>query len=248
LGLSFGEAIAPQPTFVPQKVTVQLSNRQREVFMSLRSLLITSALVAVLTFSATPVFATSLDYTFTGQFFAGSFLDAVLLDGKDFEVHIFADTTIPDSDLGNPARGAFLGPFSARISIAGLGTYSFVNPISMITERTDSPGFQPIEAKATFAGGSTSSMTGFSPAISFFGNPNLLDPFPGGANVVVADFNTEPVMPLGGGAVSSLDGQSPGGSVRATTVPETGSTLAMLGLSLLGLTVLHRKTVGAHKS
>jgi hypothetical protein len=212
--------------------------------MSLRSLLIKGSLVAILTFRATSVFATSLDYTFTGQFFAGSFLDAILLDGKSFEVHIFADTNIPDSDPGNPARGLFLGPFSAQISIEGMGVYSFVNPISMITERTDSPGFQPIETRATFGGGSTSSMTGTSPGIVFFGDPNLLDPFPGGANVVVADFNAEPLMALGGTGVSSLNGQSPGGSVRATTVPETGSTLAMLGLSLLGLTVLHRKTVG----
>jgi hypothetical protein len=204
----------------------------------LKSLLITVGLVAVLTFPATSVFATSLDYTFTGQFFAGSFLDATLLDGKSFEVHILADTTIPDNDPGNLNRGEFLGPFSAQISIAGMGIYSFVNPISMITERTS-----PIETRATFGGGNNSIMAGTSPGIVFFGDPNLLDPFPGGANVVTVDFNGEPVMELGGTGVSSLSGQSPGGSVRATTVPETGSTLAMLGLSLLGLTVLNRKTV-----
>lgn len=215
--------------------------------MSLRSLLITGGLVAALTFSAPSVFATSLDYTFTGQFILGSLLDAIPLDNKAFEVHIFTDTTIPDNDPGNTNRGEFLGPFSAQISIAGMGIYNFVNPISMITERTDSPGFQPIETRATFAGGSTSSMAGTSPAILFFGNPNLLDPFPGGANVVVADFNAEPVVALGGAVVSILNGQSPGGSVRATTVPEAGSTLAMLGLSLLGLTVLHRKTAGTNK-
>jgi hypothetical protein len=142
----------------------------------------------------------------------------------------------------------FLGPFSAQISIEGMGVYNFVNPIAMITEWTESPGFQPIETRATFGGGSTSSLAGFSPGIVFFGNPNLLDPFPGGANVVVADFNTEPVIPLGGPGALSLNGQSPGGSVRATTVPETGSTLAMLGLALLALTVLHRKTVGTRKA
>jgi hypothetical protein len=211
--------------------------------MSLRSLLITGGLVAALTFPAASVFATSLDYTFTGSFLLGSTLGAIDLGTKTFEVHIFADTSIPDSDPGNPARGVFLGPFSAQISIEGMGIFSFVNPIAMITERTDSPGFQPIETRATFGGGSTSSMAGTSPGIQFFGNPNVLDPFPGGANVVVADFNGEPVMPLGGMGVSSLNGESPGGSVRATTVPETGSTLAMLGLALLGLTVLHRKTV-----
>ena len=218
--------------------------------MSLRSLLITGGLVAALTFAATPVFATSLQYTFTGQFFSGSFLDAILLDGKDFEVHILADTGIADNDPVNLNRGEFLGPFSAQISIEGMGIYSFVNPISMITERTDGLGFQPVESRAAFAGGSTSSMTGFSPnTISpFFGNPNLLDPFPGGANVVVADFNLEPVMALGGAVVSSLNGQSPGGSVRATAVPESGSTLAMLGLSLLGLIVLHWKTLGTRKA
>ena len=136
-----------------------------------------------------------------------------------------------------------MGPFSAQISIQGLGLiYGFVNPIAMITEWTDAPGFQPVESKATFGGGSTSSMTGFSPntIAPFFGNPNLLDPFPGGANVVVADFNAEPLMAPGGASVISLSGQSPGGSVRATAVPETGSGLAMLGLSLLGLTVLLR--------
>src|SRR5262245_14667432 len=159
--------------------------------MSLRSLLITGGLVAAMTFPATSVFATSLDYAFTGQFVAGSFLDAILLDGKRFEVHIFADTTIPDNDPGDPDRGQSLGPFSAQIGIEGMGIYSFLNPISMITEWTDSPGFQPIETRATFGGGSTSSMAGFSPAILFFGDPNLLDPFPGGANVVVADFNGE---------------------------------------------------------
>jgi hypothetical protein len=247
-GLSFGEAIARQATRVPQHHRVELSNRQREVFMSLRRIV---CLVAALTFPATSVFATSLDYTFTGQFLLGSSLGAISLDLKNFEVHIFADTTIPDNDPGNPSRGEFLGPFSAQISIEGLGIYSFVNPISMITERTDSPGFQPIETRATFGGGSTSSMAGFSPAIPFFGNPNLLDPFPGGANVVVADFNAEPVMALGEAGVLSLSGDSPGGSVRATIVtgvPETGSTLAMLGLSLLGLAVLYRKTVGTHKA
>ena len=213
--------------------------------MSLRSLLITGGLVAALTFPATSIFATSLDYTFTGQFMAGSFLEATLVDGRDFEVHILADTTIPDTDPGNPSRGQFLGPFSAQITIEGMGIFSFVNPVSMITERTDAVGFQPVESRATFAGGSTSSTTGFSPntMAPFFGNPNLLDPFPGGANVVVADFNTEPVMSLGGGSVLTLNGQSGGGSVRATTVPETGSTLAMLGLSLLGLAVLHREKV-----
>jgi hypothetical protein len=201
-----------------------------------------------MTFPAPLVFATSLQYTFTGQFFAGSFLDATLLDGKDFVVNISADTTIPDSDPGNVNRGLFLGPFSAQISIEDLGIYNFVNPISMITERTDAPGFQPIEARAAFGGGSTSSMTGFSPGIAFFGNPNLLDPFPGGANVVVADFNTEPVMALGGASVLNLNGQSPGGSVRATTVPEGGSALTILGLSLLGLAVIYRKTVGTRKA
>jgi hypothetical protein len=218
--------------------------------MSLRSLLITGGLIAALTFSATPVFATTLDYTYTGQFpgGGGSFLDAISLAGRSFEVHIFADTTIPDSDPGNLNRGAFLGPFSAQIIIDGLGTYNFVNPISMITERTDAPVGSPIQAMATFGGGSTSSMTGFSPGIAFFGNPNVLDPYPGGANVVLVDFNMEPVMALGGAGVSILDGNSPGGSVRATTVPEAGSTLAMLGFSLLGLTALHRKTVSTRKA
>jgi hypothetical protein len=211
--------------------------------MSLRRVLIAGGLIVALTFPATSAFATSLDYTYTGQFFAGSFLDAILLDGKNFEVHILADTSIPDSDPGDPNRGQFLGPFSAQISIEGMGVFSFVNPVSMITEWTAAPGFQPVEAKATFGGGSTSSMTGFSPntITPFFGSPNLLDPYPGGANVVVADFNTETVMALGGVGVSILNGQSPGGSVRATTVPETGSTLVMLGLSLLGLSILHRK-------
>ena len=213
-----------------------------------RLLLITGVLVAALTFPATSVFATSLDYTFTGQFFAGSFLNAILLDGKDFEVHILTDTTIPDSDPGNTNRGQFLGPFSAQLSIEGMGLFSFVNPISMITERTDAPSGPPIQTVATFGGGSTSTMTGFSPAIAFFGNPNLLDPFPGGANVVVADFNTEPVMALGEAGVLSLNGQSPGGSVRATIVSESGSSLVTLGLSLLGLIVLHRKTVSTQKA
>jgi len=216
--------------------------------MSLRSLLITGGLVAALTFSATPVFATSLDYTFTGQFLLGAFVGATNLDLKSFEVHIFTDTTIPDNDPGNGARGEFLGPFSAQISIDGVGIYNFVNPISMITERTDAPVGSPIQVVATFGGGSTSNMSGTSPGIAFFGNPNLLDPYPGGANVVLVDFNTEPVMAQGGGAVLSLNGNSGGGSVRATTVPEAGSTLAMLGLSLLGLTVLHRKTIGTRKA
>lgn len=211
--------------------------------MSLRSLLITGSLLAALTFPATSAFAIPLDYTYTGNFFAGSFLGATLVDGTSFEVHILTDTTIPDSDPADPDRGLFLGPFSAQITIAGIGTFNFVNPISMITEWTESPGFQPIEAKASFGGGSTSSMTGTSPAILFFGNPNLLDPYPGGANVVVADFNAEPVIALGGTEVLSLNAQSPGGSVRATAVPESGSTLVMLGLSLLSLTVLHRKAV-----
>jgi hypothetical protein len=218
--------------------------------MSLRSLLITGGLVAALTFPATSVFATSLDYTFTGQFLpaSGAFLGTILLDGKNFEVHILTDTTIPDNDPGNPNRGEFLGPFSAQITIEGTGIYSFVNPISMITERTDASPGSPIQTRATFGGGSTSIMVGTSPAIIFFGDPNLLDPFPGGANVVTVDFNGEPVMELGGVGVLSLSGQSGGGSVRATTVPETGSTLAMLGLSLLGLTVLYRKRVGTHKA
>jgi len=202
-----------------------------------RSLLITGGLVAALTFPATSAFAAGLDYTFTGEFFAGSFLDAILLDGKEFEVHILADTTIPDNDPGDTDRGEFLGPFSAQISIEGLGIYDFVNPISKITEWTDAIAFQPVENKATFGGGSTSSMTGFSPDTMnpFFGDPNLLDPFPGGANVVVADFSGEPLIALGGTDVLSLSGQSPGGSVRATTIPESGSTLVMFGMVIAGL-------------
>jgi hypothetical protein len=193
--------------------------------------------IAVLTLSASSTLAVSLDYTFTGQFFAGSFLDAVLLDGNDFEVHIFADTTIPDNDPGDTERGEFLGPLSAQISIEGMGTYSFVNPIAMITEWTDAIGFQPVENMAIFGGGSTSSMTGFSPdtVSPFFGSPNLLDPFPGGANVVVADFNGEPIRLLGSTDVLSLNGQSPGGSVRATTIPESGSSLVMFGMGVAAL-------------
>jgi hypothetical protein len=210
-----------------------------------KSLLRTGALVAALTFPATSVFGAGLDYTFTGEFFAGSTLDATLLDGKEFEVHIFADTTIPDNDPGNISRGEFLGPLTAQISIEGLGTYSFVNSISAITERTDGLGFQPVESRATFDGGSTSSMTGFSPdtITPFFGDPNLLDPFPGGANVVVADFNNEPVTALGSADVLNLNGQSPGGSVLATALPESGSSLPLFGIVAAGLAACSRRGV-----
>lgn len=199
--------------------------------------------MVALTFPAGPAFAVALDYTFTGQFFAGSLIDGTLLDGKDFEVHISTDTTILDNDAGDTERGEFVGPFSAQLSIEGMGTYSFVNPIAMITEWIDAPGFQPVESQASFGGGSTSSMTGFSPDTMspFFGNPNLLDPFPGGANVVVADFNSEPVIPLGGTDVLSLTAQSPGGTVSATPVPDAGSSLAMFGVVAAGLMAWRRR-------
>lgn len=195
------------------------------------------ACVVGLALPAGPALALGLDYRFTGNFVAGSFLDATLIDGLDFEVHIATDTTIPDNDPGDADRGEFLGPYSARITIEGMGTYQFVNPVASIVEWVDSPGFQPVETRATFAGGSTSSMTGFSPdtITPFFGDPNLLDPFPGGANVVVADFNAEPLMLLGGGPVLSLSGQSPGGTVSATTIPDAGSSLALFGAAAAGL-------------
>jgi hypothetical protein len=203
----------------------------------LRSLLTSGGLVAALMFPATSTFAVSLDYTFTGQFFAGSFLDGTLIDGTQFEVHIFTDTTIPDNDPGDSERGEFLGPFNARIIIDGFGTYSFVNPIDMITEWIDAVGFQPVENVASFGGGSTSSMTGFSPdtIAPFFGDPNVLDPFPGGANVVIASFINEPVTLLGTTDILILDGESPGGSVRATTIPDSGSTLVLFSMVIAGL-------------
>jgi hypothetical protein len=202
-----------------------------------RLMLSVGGFVAALMFNAGSALAVSLDYTFTGQFFAGSFLNATLLDGKDFEVHILTDTTVPDSAPGEAQRGLFLGPFSAQITIEGMGVFSFVNPVSMITERTNGVGFQPVEARAAFGGGSTSSMTGFSPNLMapFFGDPNLLDPFPGGANVVVADFNAEPLIALGSMDVLSLSGQSPGGTVKATTIPDSGSSLIMFGMAVTGL-------------
>jgi hypothetical protein len=210
-----------------------------------RSVLSIGGLVAALAFPAGPALAVPLDYTFTGQFFAGSLLNGTLLDGNDFEVHISTDTSVPDNDPGDTERGEFVGPFSAQLSIEGMGVYSFVNPIAMITEWIDAPGFQPVESRATFGGGSTSSMTGFSPDTMspFFGNPNLLDPFPGGANVVVADFNGEPVVALGGTEVLSLTGQSPGGSVSATAIPDSGSSLAMFGLVVAGLVAWRRRVV-----
>ena len=194
-------------------------------------------LVTALMIPSPSALAVSLDYIYTGEFVAGSFLDATLLDGKNFEVHILTDTTVPDSDPGDVQRGQFVGPFSAQITIEGMGIFSFVNSVAQITERTNGPGFQPVEARTTFGGGSTSSMTGFSPLVMapFFGSPNALAPFPGGANVVVVDFNFEPIVALGSAVVMSLNGQSPGGSVRATAIPDAGSSLLMLGLVVAGL-------------
>lgn len=203
---------------------------------------LSAVLLTVSMLSATPASAAGLQYSFSGEFFAGSFLDATLLDGKEFEVRIMTDTTIPDNDPGDADRGQFLGPFSAQISIEGMGIFNFVNPIASITEWVDAIGFQPVESKATFGGGSTSSMTGFSPdtITPFFGDPNVLDPFPGGANVVVADFNVEPIIALGGAAVLSLNGQSPGGTVKATRVPELASTLTLFGVVIAGLGACRR--------
>jgi hypothetical protein len=200
-------------------------------------------LAAALTLSASPALAEGLDYTYNGEFFAGSFLDALLLDGLDFQVQIRADTTAPDSDPGNTDRGEFSGPFTAFITIEGLGTYRFLNPVAAITERVDGGGFQPVEARATFAGGSTSSMTGFSPdtITPYFGDPNLLDPFPGGANVVVADFNAEPLRPVGGVGIFTLSGQSPGGSVFATPTPDVGSSAALLAAATASLALWRRR-------
>lgn len=201
-------------------------------------------LAVALAFSASPALAEGLDYTYNGQFFAGSFLDALLLDGLDFQVQIRADTTAPDSDLGNTDRGEFSGPFTALITIEGLGTYRFLNPVAAITERVDGGGFQPVEARSTFDGGSTSSMTGFSPdtITPYFGDPNLLDPFPGGANVVVAEFNDEPLRPLGGGSILNLSGQSPGGSVFATPIPDGGSSASLLAAAAASLAFCQRRS------
>jgi hypothetical protein len=194
-----------------------------------RSSVIMALVLSVTAFVANS-FAVPITCTFTGD--GSGSLGGVAFADSDFTITTIGDTANRVSFTG----GFYIDNGSASIDIVGLGTLNFLTGTRVfVNNSNDTPGFSRAGSSgADLYNGPTSAL--------FSGWDMTTSIGPVAGTMVLMQWLSSPVNTDGGQLV--FDYGAPTGTFQAVvgvSVPETSSTLLLLGFALAGLGGLRRK-------
>lgn len=203
----------------------------------MKKALLLALLSLALILPASQSLAATITFTFTSTA-SGS------INGNAFAASAFTLTTTADTaNRIGPASGTYKYlNLTATIDILGVGSYTFVTPTNtFFATGNNTPGIQRTADNTDLVDGPFNSA-----GLSGWQMNTTIGPVSG--NMMITQWTLAPVVTSGGTLV--LNSATPSGTFRATvgspaSVPDGGSTLALLGLTLGGVALARRKLAAA---